>query len=735
MSLGGGVRRPSRLRERGVPGRPVPRRIAGQRRERRGRDRRGLRRDEGPGLRRRQGLPCPRRLSERRVHGQQVSGADRHRRRQERDGDGRRLRRRRADERATVQDRRGVRDDIGLRRGPLQRAEEMRGASVRRRDQERRRDGHRLRRLGADSLRDGKGLPRHGRLRQGPLQRRDARVRSPTNSDGIKNGTETDIDCGGGAPTNAPRCDATKKCAAANDCKSGGCNHLGVCAFARSCTMLHGGTTCGTGDATKANQNEDCCASAVVPTYNRDGHNNATEFRLDKYQITAGRIRRFLDAVGGNVKGWVQANRANIIAPNQLPAALDPYLPTGFTQANSADTCTSEGNNYPCNYGALNQVSGFRYNNNPGGDSGYGCYMSPGGYGSRSFFTTPAEDTASAIGESRVNGVSRDRAEEKAMNCVTYYILAAFCAWDGGRLETLAEYDAAYGGTASSGGSTRGTRRRTTRRRPRLVRSASTSWAPRPSAPRNNYGYTPPKNDYSVFNAALTALQKDALLLRIDRANLRWNYFNRVVFDYRAPLLGVVRVPVAAESSVNIANDQSVAVAPPGRTPRARAPTGTAISSATSWRSRRRRDGRCGRHPAVDAQRQLRDLTLRREHDAQQHIRLQSADQVRANRRPLRSSESAATRRVRCRDASPLRAARAGGSRTRGGAGDSKVVARARRRARAAVRSRAGGAPSPRLDGDQRHRAPRHRDGSERGTLGRVNRRAGRRIERRITQA
>lgn len=331
--------------------------------------------------------------------------------------------------------------------------------------------------------------------------------------------------------------------------------------------MRSGGTTCGTGDTTKTNEHEDCCASAIVPVYDRDGHANPSAFRLDKYQITAGRIRRFLDAVGGNVQGWVQANRANILAPNQLPDALDRFLPTGFTQPDSHDTCSSEGQSYPCNFGALNQVSGFRYNNDPGGDSGYGCYMSPGGYGSRTFFTTPAEDAAAGQGESRQNGVPRERAEEKAMNCVTYYILAAFCAWDGGRLETIDEYNAAYGGTASAG-----------RIYPwDATASNQTPPASRPIgfddlyspvvAPRNNYGAAPPGGDYSVFNGDLTVAQREALLLRLDRANLRWNYFNRVILDFRAPLLGANAAAITAESGVNVANDQSVAVAPPGRYP------------------------------------------------------------------------------------------------------------------------------------------------------------------------
>jgi formylglycine-generating enzyme required for sulfatase activity len=416
---------------------------------------------------------------------------------------------------------------------------------------------------------------------------------APTSTDGVKNGNETDVDCGSapaGVDTGAPGCDAGKICIANGDCKSAGCNHAKRCAWARSCTVEHGGTTCGTAGAT-----EDCCASAEVPTYDLEGYANATAFRLDKYQITSGRIRRFLDAVNGNVQKWVQDNRASVLAPNQLPVALDPYLPAGWTQPNSDDDCLPETGqpSIKCNYGALNQVSGYRYHNHPGGNTGYGCYMGTGGYGSRTFWMSAAESVHT--GEIQ-HSVPRERVEEKAMTCATYYILAAFCAWDGGRLETFAEYNAAYGGGPGTG-----------RTFPWGSEAASraigfSSIGSHVVAPTNNYGYLPPADatngQYSVFNAGLSADQKAALVLRLQRGNVIWNYAGGIVFDYRAPLEGRARAPLA-ESLINVANDQSVAVAPPGRYPMGEgryghrdlygnvmeitAPAATAAASTRKW--------------------------------------------------------------------------------------------------------------------------------------------------------
>src|SRR5205823_3728276 len=55
----------------------------------------------------------------------------------------------------------------------------------------------------------------------------------PTCSDGVKNGTETDVDCGG---TSCPKCANGKVCSLATDCSSGNCS-AGVCAPpANGCT-------------------------------------------------------------------------------------------------------------------------------------------------------------------------------------------------------------------------------------------------------------------------------------------------------------------------------------------------------------------------------------------------------------------------------------------------------------------------------------------------------------------
>lgn len=97
----------------------------------------------------------------------------------------------------------------------------------------------------------------------------------PSPTDGIANGDETDVDCGG---TVAPRCAATKKCSAASDCVSGACPD-GTCSEAPSCAQKNGGATCGAGEVgSPSATHEDCCASAVVPRAAADGR----PFRMDK---------------------------------------------------------------------------------------------------------------------------------------------------------------------------------------------------------------------------------------------------------------------------------------------------------------------------------------------------------------------------------------------------------------------------------------------------------------------
>lgn len=391
--------------------------------------------------------------------------------------------------------------------------------------------------------------------------------------DSVTNGNETDVDCGsstpGGADTMAGKCKIGKKCLADVDCLSGGCNFKKVCAAARSCVNEHGGTTCGTGDATSAtNTNEDCCTSAETAAYTENGYTSSLVVRLDKYQVTTGRMRKFLDAVNGNVQGWVVANRAKIMAPDQLPVALDKYLPTGWTQADSTDQCNPNNNgNVPCNYGALSHVSGYRYNNGPGGNNGYACNMNDGAYGARTFYLTEAERTKLIVPETQ-HLVPPDRLAEKAMNCGTYYIYAAFCAWDGGRLETLDDYRAAYGSDFASGtGGIRG------RQYPWGSDVATRTigfgtFGSNVLSPTTNFVYSPTGGNYSTFNVFFQSEpQKTTELQRLRRANLSWNYAGTIIFDLTAPIEGRLQAPITAESNIDASKDQSVAVAPPGRYP------------------------------------------------------------------------------------------------------------------------------------------------------------------------
>ena len=76
-------------------------------------------------------------------------------------------------------------------------------------------------------------------------------------NDGVKDGTETDVDCGGSATTCATRCAQGKKCAAGSDCQSGFCAD-GVC-----CNVACTGSTCQACSAAAKGQGADGLCGAV----------------------------------------------------------------------------------------------------------------------------------------------------------------------------------------------------------------------------------------------------------------------------------------------------------------------------------------------------------------------------------------------------------------------------------------------------------------------------------------
>lgn len=256
--------------------------------------------------------------------------------------------------------------------------------------------------------------------------------------DGLKNGDETDVDCGGGAPTNAPKCASGKVCKADTDCSTDGCGYDNKCAMGRSCTVHEGGDTCGTGEVGQAGaDHESCCATVQIP-----GRPNTW---IGKYEITAGRMREFVRRTGGNVRAYIDANPTS-----QIRAADKIYLPEGAdTPVRSFSHCNEQGTN------CITENLAFGINEHlgntvflpdrPCANCGQGCFIGkPTDYA----FGHPTYWQPDAIQSkfgANPRSFSQAILDTKSLNCTTQIMLAAFCAWDGGRLPTQDELGGATG--------------------------------------------------------------------------------------------------------------------------------------------------------------------------------------------------------------------------------------------------------------------------------------------------
>ena len=242
----------------------------------------------------------------------------------------------------------------------------------------------------------------------------------PTATDSLTNGTETDKDCGGGAPTNAPKCVIDQKCKAGTDCTSGGCS----AGLGNKCTLLScatsevaGISSCGakeTGDP--AAVHESCCKSLVLPTQ--------TMKRLDKYEITSGRFRSFLTAIGptGNVRAWVQtyvaanptSQLATMLASFPSLASLYPAM-ARFDNMSLTAHMSLDIDNYNGIRGCANYDPSYSANT-------YWQDYDPMDFG------LPKRP------------IPRTVSDEKSLNCAMPIMFAAFCAWDGGEMPVYADY-------------------------------------------------------------------------------------------------------------------------------------------------------------------------------------------------------------------------------------------------------------------------------------------------------
>jgi len=249
------------------------------------------------------------------------------------------------------------------------------------------------------------------------------------------------VDCGG--PT-APACAEARGCSADRDCTSKVCSTLSkTCVVAPSC---RGGTngpsgldTCGTGEpGAPGAVVESCCRSLPLP--------QRPTRRLDRYAITSGRLRAFVDAlaaknggkadVRGFAKTYASAHPASQLADvavgypgllEVLPSAGDPSMPGPLAVHLGA---------FPMD--PMNALDG--------------CFVGEGAYGHPTYWQPPSVLATYGIGAPDAQGapngqrkLSREALDQKPINCVMPLVLAAFCAWDGGELARTADYREVWG--------------------------------------------------------------------------------------------------------------------------------------------------------------------------------------------------------------------------------------------------------------------------------------------------
>ena len=278
---------------------------------------------------------------------------------------------------------------------------------------------------------------------------------APPGSNGKQDGTETDVDCGGGGA----KCGEGKNCKADADCDVA-CGYAGKCVGAPSCATHLGGDTCGQGEVGQdGTVHESCCRTLPVTGYTDAAHAGKTVY-LDKYEITVGRVRAWIEKLAaenaGNpdVKGWIAANR-----PQVWDDAWNDFLPTGFegptkligrrllgdvriedgTGSNGPGVILPPATDQVKNLGVNYQFNSEVYVDLHGTQCG--AFKDSYGY---STYWYPADILARDNQLPRPDGKdyagrmipSKDLLDVKSMNCITNAMLAAFCAWDGGQLAT-----------------------------------------------------------------------------------------------------------------------------------------------------------------------------------------------------------------------------------------------------------------------------------------------------------
>jgi len=288
----------------------------------------------------------------------------------------------------------------------------------------------------------------------------DAFPPGETHSDGIKNAGETGVDCGGLAFV---QCPIGQSCVQRSDCATHACGYQGIClpADQKSCLNHLGGDTCGRGEVGESGTaHESCCRSLPVPGYNDPNHPGKITY-LDKYEVTAGRIRAFIADITQqmsnkpDIKSWINFNK-----PTYWNSNWNNYLPSDYEGGSITiprlllgdprhDGQTQEQagpgvilpptNDQNVSVGLNHQFGGQVFADLHGNNCGTytTAYGFPTYYYPANVQTKNGEvPRADALDSSGKVIPAQEFLDVKSMNCVTNAMLAAFCHWDGGQLAT-----------------------------------------------------------------------------------------------------------------------------------------------------------------------------------------------------------------------------------------------------------------------------------------------------------
>lgn len=261
---------------------------------------------------------------------------------------------------------------------------------------------------------------------------------APSHTDGKLSPSlgETAIDCGGPDAIVDPtiRCENALGCMTDTDCKSSACSpKSNTCVAGASCAIpaaasVSGIETCGVGETgAPGAAGESCCASLPLPV--------TTTRRLDKYEITAGRIRRFVESVTAtygtaNVRDWAKAYAA--ANPGSQLETLDTaypglfdVLPATATPAAKLSLVTALG------LFAVDPINTLD-----------GCYVATGSEGHSTYYW---DATTRGVFRLPARSHAQSTLDEKPINCTMSLIYMAFCAWDGGELARMSDYREVWG--------------------------------------------------------------------------------------------------------------------------------------------------------------------------------------------------------------------------------------------------------------------------------------------------